>query len=145
MHEILKSFWVDSSWACTPSPFIIGNFLSLSFPGMYEGWSKQTHEKLWDQVPEHKGHKEQLSSFNPAGIIAVHCWFSALQSPTGAYIPTQKLARFGVVFLFFISLFLKMCSSLEKWRNRANAYSLLTNYQVLRCRKLIQKQVLTFV
>lgn len=108
MHEILKSFWLDSSMSVLPrtsSGFILGNFLFLSFPDMYAGQSKQTHEKLPVQALEHKGHKEQLASFNPAGIIAVDWWFSALQFPTGAYIPAQKLARFGVFFLFFFLFF----------------------------------------
>jgi len=53
------------------SGFILGNFLSLSFPDMYAGQSKQTHEKLPVQALTHKGHKEQLVCFSPAGIMAV--------------------------------------------------------------------------
>lgn len=117
MHEILKSFWLDSSMSilpCRSFGFILGNLLSLSFPDMYAGQSKQIHEKPWVQALEHKGHKEQLSSFNSAGIIAVDWW---LQFPTGAYIPTQKLARFEELFFFFslfsfYLLFLKVCTSL---------------------------------
>lgn len=56
---------------CTYSGFISGNFIFLSFPDVYAGQSKQAHEKLPVQALEHKGHKEQPASFNPAGIIAV--------------------------------------------------------------------------
>lgn len=139
MHEILKSFWLNSSMSILPcvfSGFIPGNFLFLTFPDKSTGQSKQTHEKLPVQALEDKGHKEQLASFNPAGIIAVDGWFSALQFPTGAYISAQKLARLFVCLFYFLSpLFLKVCTSLEKCHNRAHSYSLLANYQVLRCIK----------